>query len=465
MFDLAIIGAGFSGTVMAAQLLRQTKNTDKTLRIALIEKKESIGQGTAYGTTEDCHLLNVPAGKMSALSTEPQHFLNWLQVQSEKLNFPSYTSGSFVPRRIYGLYLQDLLTKSIEGKGKNTECVTLQHSVEDLEFIKDEAHVFCKNGEVLKAKQVVLATGNYQPLVPKIPSGQFEGCARYVNDPWAKDGLRGFKPNDDILIIGTGLTMVDLILSLHQKAHRGTIHAVSFKGFLPQPHKASPEYPSFLDLTEHKKISIRKLTSLVRHHIRTAEQAGGNWRAVIDSLRPKTQALWTALSLEEKRRFLRHVRPFWDVHRHRIAPDVFQLMQDFKARGQLVLHAGRLQSLRESSHAMEVKLALKGSRGSQTLKIQSVINCTGPNYNALKNQDPLIQNLLKRSYISPHILGMGLQASSNGAMIQQDGTRSTRLYTLGGLQIGELWENTAVPDLRVQVEKLSKTLLGVWSSQ
>ncbi|MET0262073.1 MAG: FAD-dependent oxidoreductase, partial [Rariglobus sp.] len=261
----------------------------------------------------------------------------------------------------------------------------------------------------------------------------------------------------DVLIVGAGLTATDIIVQLDRLGHRGTVHALSRRGLRPRPHVVGvAPHPAFLDAAA-LPTTVRDLMHRVRAQIR----AGGDWRAVIDSLRPFSHALWQGFSWEERGRFMRHVRPFWEVHRHRIAPQVAAALDRLVDAGRVKFYGGRLQSLRETSTGAEAVFRKRASEELVTLNVAKVINCTGPRTDYSKYQHPLYINLLARGLIDHDPLALGLHAAPSGEVYRYRGPLSGWLYAIGAPLKGVLWESTAAPEIRVQARQIAERVLGV----
>jgi uncharacterized NAD(P)/FAD-binding protein YdhS len=279
-----------------------------------------------------------------------------------------------------------------------------------------------------------------------------------VHVPWAEDALEGISPTSDVLIVGAGLTAADVILKLATSGHQGTIHALSRRGLLPLAHRSSPPYRDFLN-GQPLPNTVREAFHLVKIEARLAMAAGQSWQSVIDSLRPYTQAIWQRWSWSERSRFLRHVRPYWDTHRHRYAPQTHTQLDRFRESGQLRFYAGRLQSLTETPNSAEAVFRHRGTDTLTTLTVEKVINCTGPRSDYSKYQHPLFINLLARGLIDHDPLALGLNAKPDGELYRYREAPSGWLLALGAPLKGVLWETTAVAEIRVQAGALAAKLL------
>ncbi|MBN3950604.1 MAG: FAD/NAD(P)-binding protein [Nostoc sp. NMS7] len=447
---IAIIGGGFSGSLVAANLLR---NATMPLSIKLIERNSEVGRGVAYGTPVDCHLLNVPAGNMSAYADEPNHFLNWLH----KNGHEEVTASTFVPRRVYGDYVQATLKAAQVNALAN---VQLEKIIDEAIAIATKPHntiVYLSSGQCLYVQKAVLALGNFPAILPA-PLAVLDN--RYVKDAWSADAITDLNPEDAILLVGTGLTMVDAVVALHQQGFQGQIHTVSRHGLMPFKHKSTAAYPAFINVETAPK-TARGLLHLVRQELRQTltQQDAQDWRAVIDAMRPIISELWQALPLPEQKRFLRHVKAYWEVHRHRIAEGIAEVMDAAMESGQLNHYAGRIQSCQELENGVNVSICERGTQKNILLQVKRIINCTGANCDYRRLQHPLVASIQEQRLIRPNILSMGIDTAPNGALIDADGNTSQMLYTLGTPRKGNLWETTAVPEIRVQAANLAQELL------
>jgi uncharacterized NAD(P)/FAD-binding protein YdhS len=447
---VAIVGSGFSGTMVAAHLLREAS---EPLAVALIERGPSAG-GVAYRTDDPGHLLNVPAGGMSAFPDVPDHFLDWARARAGGETGPD----SFLPRRLYGEYLAAILDEAAASSGGGR-----------LERLRDEAvsvrpgpcgaEVRLRSGRVLHARRVALALGNFIPASPLPPGSSLAASPRYVPNPWAPGALAAVSAGDPVVLIGAGLSMADLVSTLAARGHRAPIHALSRRGLRLQPHAAGSPYPPFL-LPGSAPRTTRALLRAVRDETRSARARGRGWREVLDSLRPHVPALWRSLDEAEQARFLRHVRVYWDAHRHRLPPTVFGVLEGLRAAGRLNFLAARIVSARAAAGGVELELRRRGAAAAEVLRATWAINCTGPRGDLEALDEALVADLLRRGLISPDAHRLGARTGADGALLDADGRASDVLFTLGPPRRGTLWESTAVPELRAQAAALARRLGG-----
>lgn len=439
--------------MLAVQLLRRAPNVS----VAMVDTGAVPGRGLAYGTNYRCHLLNVPAGNMSALPEEPNHFLSWARTNYN----PLAQDTSFLPRGIYGRYVGSLLD---EATASNRAANFRRLQGEASSFMREPSHVKVqlKDGRKLTARTVVLASGNFPPGNLNIP-GLPERSGHYFPSAWAAGALQDIPRNGSVLLIGSGLTGLDLAVALESEGFAGHIHILSRHGLMPQPHRQTCRWPQFWN--EQSPRTTRGLLRLVREQVRAAWEVGVDWRAVIDTLRPVTQEIWQSLPLGERRRFLRHLRSYWEVHRHRIAPDIGGLIAKLIHKGQVELHGGRLTHYREYADHVKVGWRDRKTAGQRVLRLDRVINCTGPETNCRRIDNPLIISLLAHGLVRPDPLFLGLDVDGNGALIDGKGTPSNALYAIGPVRKGDLWETTAVPEIRVQASQLAEHLASIVETQ
>jgi uncharacterized NAD(P)/FAD-binding protein YdhS len=425
------------------------------------------------------HLLNVPARNMSAYPDDSEHFLQWASLNHD----PGVKRGDFVPRPIFGQYAASVLQQEIErhpGQFEHLqdEAVSLTRVGTGVGIrvgarVNERAEIRLRSGRTVMADKVVIALGNFPPGDPRLP-GRTPHSQRYVSNPWTSNPrisnlgksnlgkttvLGDVAEDESVLLVGSGLTSVDVAITLRGKGFRGTIHILSRRGLMPETHQATAPWPRFWD--EKSPRTVRGLLRLIRTQVEAAEKAGSGWRAVIDALRPFTQEIWRGLSLTERLRFLRHVRPYWDVHRHRVAPAIGARLAAQIQDGQIKIHAGRIKEYAESIDGVDVTYRDRKSGRVERLRVDCVINCTGPESDCRKLNSPLLTDLMQQKMARPDPLFLGLDVSREGALIDAYGEASDLLYAIGSVRKGSLWETIAVPELRVQAFELSKLLLTV----
>jgi uncharacterized NAD(P)/FAD-binding protein YdhS len=433
--------------MLAVQLLRRSSGNTS---VVLIERAPVLGRGVAYGTQYAGHLLNVRAKDMSAYPESPDHFLQWAQHEYD----PSARAEDFLPRRVYGQYISSQLREAVSLS--DGEFCWIQSEAVALSRRDGRAVVQLKNGDNVVADQVVLALGNFPPADPRFP-GKPVTNSSYVSNPWSTEALANVAELDSVLLIGSGLTSVDLTLELRARGFKGTVHILSRRGLLPQRHKCIVFGPTALGELPR---TVRGLFRMIRAQVKVARAQGSDWRQVIDSLRPATQQIWMSLPHAERRRFLRHLRTYWDVHRHRIAESIADDLDAQLQTDQIVVHAGRIEEYRQADGAINITYRERKTRELKTFRVERVLNCTGPEGDYRRVASPLLRDLMSNGLAEPDELSLGLAMSEDGALLNDQGAASTLLYALGPLRKGISWESVAVPELRVQVAALANLLSG-----
>ena len=433
---VAIIGGGFSGALQAINLLRH-----QGPRATLIERRAEAARGVAYSAAHPDHLLNVRAANMSALPQDPDHFAHWLDRRHPEL------AGGFAPRLVYGDYLAELLDDA--RKAAPDRLYLIRGEALDLEPAGEGWRIMLADGSTIEADAVILAPGNLPPHIP----GDIDAAALapgcFAPEPWSGDVAEGLKADDTVLVIGSGLTMVDIALLLDARGYDGQIVALSRRGLSPRAH--APVAPSTLD-TRPPTDAIGLL-----RHVRTRSAEVG-WRAAVDELRPFTEGLWTAADLDQRRRFLRHLRAWWDVHRHRIAPEVAAKITAMKADGRLRIVAGKLVGAKAHGDGAMVRYRPRGSDDLTSLRVRRIINASGPQGDLLRTEEPLLRRLLDRGLIRPDRLRIGIDVTQQSEAIGHDGEPCPTLLALGPMTRGTFWEIVAVPDIRRQTWAVARKL-------
>ena len=429
------------------------------LRIVLIERSPEAGPGVAYSTPDPRHLLNVPAGRMGLFPEDPRDFARWLENRPAHPAVPESGPGAFVSRHLFGAYVSDTLARARRAAAPGVELEIIQDEAVDIGEAPTGPKIELSRGQILSVDRVVLALGNLPGEYPIQKPLRFYHGLRYVHVPWQTAALDNIGPKEDVLIVGAGLTAVDIIVHLDGAGHRGKIHALSRRGLRPVVHTPAEAYPTFLEEGSLPR-TIREAVRLFRSEIKRAAEKGVDWRAVLDSARPQLQAMWIGWTWEERSRFLRHVRPHWEVHRHRVAPQVAWALSRIESEGRLIFHAGRLHELRDVPGAAEALFRPRGTTSEVRLTVAKVINCTGPRSDYSKYQHPLLINLLARGLIDHDPLALGVQALPTGEVLRYRGGPVGWLSTIGAPLKGVLWESTAIPELRVQAKVIARAFLA-----
>ncbi|TCM20460.1 putative NAD(P)/FAD-binding protein YdhS [Novosphingobium sp. PhB165] len=432
---IAVVGAGFSGTLLTINLIRQG------VRVVLIERNQTqLAKGLAFGTRGPEHLLNVRAANMSAFPDDPANFLRWIGQTGEE------QANRFVPRLTYGLYLRELLIKALSDAGPRAQIISAEAL--SARFGDGQVTVQLDDGSEIEARSLVLALGNFPPAPhPALAALPEDRC---FADPWNPGAVADAQTLDHVLLIGTGLTAADMILSLDKAGFKGRITALSRRGLKPHAHAETGP------AVENVPAPDARGSALVRQIRERAKVIG--WRAAVDEQRPHTQNLWRRHDAAAQRRFLRHLRPYWDVHRHRLAPDVAKRLAELEAEGRLDFVAGKLAGSQATDRGVAVDYRPRGEDRLERLEVCRVINCTGPEGDLLRSGLPLVQDLLAQGRVRPDEHRLGLDVEHLGRVRDAEGKPQDTLFAVGPVTKGEAWEIVAVPDIRRQVWNLARYL-------
>jgi uncharacterized NAD(P)/FAD-binding protein YdhS len=447
--SIVIVGGGFSGTMVAAHLLSQER---VPLQITLIEPRKEVGLGLAYSTHCPEHLLNVPAGKMSALPKEPDHFLNYAQKVDKTV-----TTDTYVPRITFGRYIQSILANRVE----HTKISSYKHvSDEVIDLGKASGQkkilVSLKSGASLLGDYVVLATGNTPCHSPVKLGLESLPESVYLADPWQLDA--DFPKQDSaVLLIGTGLTAVDKVIELLRNHHTGKIYAVSRHGYLPFSQLDGPMAPT-VKLDKIPKHLVKSM-----HELKKLAGSLPDWRSAVDSCRPVTQAWWAGLSLQEKSAFFKHVQSIWDVHRHRMASQIAHKIYQAMEHKQFEILAGRIISADLEDGGIKVSVRKRHDHSVATMHVSKIINCTGFKVDFERTKSALLKTLAKQELLRPHVLKCGIESNELGQVLGKDEFLSQRIFAVGPMLRPQYFETVAVPELREQAENMAKTILSCLS--
>lgn len=438
---VVIVGGGFSGTLMAINLFRFGGP-----RTTLIERApERLGQGIAYGTAHPSQLLNVRAAAMSAFPDDPTHFTRWLAAQAGEGGSPA----AFVARTTYGAYLRETLAAVRAAAGERLTIVG--DEVLAIDRQDGSIRLTLANGETMTADAVVLALGNLPPHTPPGIDPAVLPADVYVDNPWTQDPAAGLSAGDRVVLVGSGLTAIDMALQLDAAGFGGEILALSRRGLSPRRHvDGSPPVAGTGDTPD------QPLSALVAQIRADAGERG--WRAAVDRLRPVTQHWWARADDATRLRFLRHGRPFWDVHRHRLAPVVADRIDALVAAGRLTFAAGKIADVTPAGMGARLRWRPRGQDDQIETVARRIVNCTGPQGDVLRSDEPLLRQLIGGGTIRPDALRLGIDVDEGSHVIAADGTAQPDLYCVGPMTRGGYWEIVAVPDLRRQCADLGRRL-------
>jgi uncharacterized NAD(P)/FAD-binding protein YdhS len=442
--NIAIIGGGASGTLTGAHLLRQKR---VPLRIVLIEPRREAGIGLAYCTEFDGHLLNVPAGAMSALPEDPEHFVDYA-----KAHYPDVTNSDFLPRKFFRQYLKDIYAEALANNNDFHEILHIEDKVSDLERESDGFAIRLSNGQNLEANTVVLALGNLAAKAPGWLDRLSFDDKYYIHDVWNVPKVDAISPTENLLIVGSGLTAIDQLIYLASRGHKGKITCVSRHGHFPQAHFQNPVIGAAQD-------PMPPANAVKALHELKARAKAKDWRLVVDGIRSLSQEWWQLLDTKEQKRFLRHAQSYWDIHRHRMPFSVAEIVKQLEEKQQLQLVAGKIASMAKADGVINVTIKLRGSAEQVNLQVDHVLNCTGPQ-SAVKTIDcPLLEKLYERKLVVSHPSGGGFKSGKDGIVISDNGTSRENLYAIGPMLKAQLFESVAVPEIKTQAKNVATAII------
>ena len=456
---IAIVGGGFTGLMTLANLLRFGSKLETPLHIVLIDRQPAAGEGSAYRTVDGRHLLNVPANRMSAWPDIPDDFFLFAQKRN-----PLARPSDFLPRKMYGEYVRETMLKVAELADENLCAIVLQDEV--CRLARSGASgwtIETTRGQFIQADLAIIAVGHRPPKDPF--ASEWEGPrGRFVADPWASLVLSQIGPNEPVLLIGSGLTSVDVILTLSRPGRSAPLLAISRRGLMPMTHLRDGNAPIDASALIHEwlaadhELTTRKLVTKLLSFV-SSQPPGIEWQQVIDAIRPAIPGLWKRLAPHERSRFLRHVRGFWEIHRHRMAPAIADKIFSLREDGGLDVAAGTLLSARADADGIDVMYSPRGLSSTKTVRVSWVVNCTGPGAHNRHETHAFLRPLLDAGALVNDEHCLGLLTDPLGRAICASGDTYNDLFVAGTLRKPTLWESTAVPELRAQSQTVAREAL------
>ena len=446
---LAIVGGGAAGALTATAFAAASAPSARPATVLVLDPRPSVGPGTAYSTGHACHLLNVPAGRLGAHPGAPDGFLSWLR----RHGHPEVGPADFVPRAWFGDYLTATYLSATSHSATShsatsrdvAPAVRARHVRDRAVGLRRRAgriEIELAGGETHAVDAAVLAVGNLGARLDWAPAA-LRACERFVPDPWAPGGLDRLGDARTILLVGTGLTMVDVALTLARPGR--VLTAVSRTGRLPRAHRRAPgpsvAPPSGL---EHSP-DLPALRAELLAHLGHCGRESGDWRPAMDGLRPITTQLWQRLTVEERTHAIREHGSWWNRHRHRVAPEIADALRRTVAAGRLRVGPGEVAEVHPTGTGLRVDLT-----DGRAVHVEAVVNCTGREPDLRRSTDPLIRSVLENGTARPGPVGLGLDTDLDGRVLDRAGTAVPGLYTLGATRVGQLWESTAIPEIREQ---------------
>jgi uncharacterized NAD(P)/FAD-binding protein YdhS len=438
---VALIGGGAAGTLMALQL------AERGIASTIFDRNGAFARGIAYSATSPWHRLNVPIDKMGGWRTDEtdEAFLAWYIDRHGVLS--DRYSDRYVPRFEFGTWLRQELDRVVARGAvalRAEEVVSVAESGPSI-------RLGLAGGGTYIASLAVLCLGNQKPRQLASAPAQ-----RHVADIWAPGAMAGIGADEPVLIVGTGSTGIDALLELHHRSHRGTIHLLSRRGLLPLMD-APPKAYAFRRTGIGVRPRLREVVALLRQEAEDAIAEGQSWQSVIDAFRAYLPKIWAGLSEAERGRFLRHLRPYWLIHRHRLAPDIAALLDELRAEGRVMILRGRLHAVRQKTEGLAIDI-LRPDGSSLTLSAGWIVNCTGPEEDLRRAGDRLADDLFRSRNARPGASGIGLDVDEDARLLRADGTAAARLFALGGATRARFGEVTSAPQIRRRASVLAGTI-------
>ena len=462
--DVAIVGGGFSGLVALVHLCRAIPSGT----FAIMECHPLHFPGTAYGSCDSEHLLNVPAVRMGPIPEDPASFHRWLETQTPG----KFRADAFVPRALFGAYLTEFVADEVARSGAHVSFV--RAAVIDMHDAQSHVNLTldcaCDAADAparpqpMAARCVVIAPGLPASPAPWADHVHGVSAAALIPDPWKAGALLGIPPDAGIMLLGSGLTAVDIAEGLRRLGHRGVIRMVSRNGRLPLPHADHGE-PPMLATREQFAGSPAKVLSVLRRAARQRIAAGLGWQGAIDAIRPHIPAIWKSWSTAERRHFIRRARALWEIHRHRVPVQVLADITAQCAAGTLIIERGELVAVHPATSGTVAASVRTADGATHVHTVARVINCTGPSMNLRDTRHPLLASVQRNGLACTDDLGLGLRSDDECRLVGTNGVANPRIVIAGALRRGDMWEATAVPDLRVNAARAAATLVALLADQ
>jgi uncharacterized NAD(P)/FAD-binding protein YdhS len=436
--SVVIVGGGFAGVAVATHLLRRA---DADLRVLLVERGPWLGRGVAYGVDSRVFRLNVPASKMSIDPEAPADFVRWASAED--------TPHAFLPRARYGEYVVDRFGQALrQSRGK-------------LRVVRGEAsrverdEVVLTDGTRLPAEVVVLATG----IAPRLAPSSLPHDPR-IFDAWDECALATFPRAGQMLILGAGLTALDVIATLDAHGFSGRATVLSRRGLLPRPHISSsiPVAPLRHELVADLPKDLRALLAWGREIVREVEARGEPWQHAVDAIRPHIPRLWQRLPSGDRARFVRSIRPFWEVLRHRAPADTLAIVESWRARGRLEIASGSVLSCEPRPSGLHVQIRLPGG-ALRHERYHAIVRCIGPALSGSESEAPLVRHLIASGRAAEDPAGLGISTDEEGHVVAPGGEPDPHLFAIGALRRASSWETTSVPDIAVHAFQIAKRIV------
>ena len=451
---IAVIGGGFTG---AAFVIHATRHLRGPLDFTVIEPSAEIGRGVAYAARDPRHRINVPSDRMSLFPEDRDHATRWFFAEGLLPGDGSSTDAAgqhYVPRWGYGAYVADVLAQTLASAGPRVRLRHHRALAEDVRQLDGRWSVSLAGGGLIEADRIVLSFGHARPRPPFPVSPAASGDPRFVADAWQSEALAPIALDADVLLIGTGLTMADMAETLLTRGHRGPITAVSRRGLLALPQGLFKDDFDWLQDAQLPSTALQML-QLARKGARAATAKGLGWQPAADALRFSLGRIWPALPPEERKRVVRRLLPFWEVHRFRVAPQPDATLKSAIGTGRVIVERAGVLSVETEGRSLAVTFRHPGGSTQKRL-FGGVVLCIGPDRDL--RQHPLARNLLASGLARLDVVGLGLEVDHQSRLVSRDGRVHADLLALGPMTRGSFGEMTGAPDITRHVAEIVKHL-------
>ena len=455
---IAIIGGGFAGACVAIHLLRRL---DQPVELAVIEPRSTLGHGLAYGTDDPEHRINVPSDKMSVFADDPLHFTQWLERTGARAADPegeAPPNWHYSRRQAFGAYMTNTLNAAIPAAPPGTRVSHVQDRAVTVTQTSTGAEIGLESGASLPVDRAVFVASYERPVFPFTLDAATARHPGVIHDPWDRDALAALAADKRVVIFGTGLTMVDVVGGLLARGHRAPIIAISRRGQLPHPHGV---FEPVVDVLAEcgRPASAREALQIARNLARREGESGRGWHTAIDGLRKSAETIWLGWPEAEQRRALARLRPFWDTHRYRMAPQLHERLMRARANGHLDIRSARATGI--AAHGESLDVTLRNKDGTKyRLTTDFLVNCMGPSPDITQSANPIIRDLLDKGLGRPDAHRIGFEVTDDFCLRDPSGTPSPELRAVGPLTRGVFWEVIGVPELSDHCGRLAEQLVS-----
>jgi uncharacterized NAD(P)/FAD-binding protein YdhS len=443
--DIAIVGGGYSGSVLALHLARRLGSGST---VTVIEPRAEWGAGLAYSTLEDDHKINVPADRMGVSAEPIDRFNIWLQDRHSELLGDGDPEHSYVARRWFGIFVRERLAAALTTT--DVACRHVASAAMDARRIGGGIEISLASGGPIRARLVAIATSHGLPATPPGISDAVRASPKFIENPWQNERLEKIAAREEVFIIGAGLTMADVAASLLRRGHRGRVTVISRHGLLARKNGPSAA-PHDLDFATWPAAPVSTYVKRIRAEIERLEKKGESWRGVFTALREQSERLWSKLPIEERRRFLRHLKSFYDAHRYRMAPETADLIAAARRDGQIEILAARLRHVRVGGEEFSVEFTRRGTSQVEHRAVSAIVNCTGPKQHLRADPTHFLGALVARGLASPDPLGLGLAVNDDFRLIGP----CPNVYALGPLTRERFGDTMGAPEIMLQAQRLA----------